>query len=258
MKLKASYATKSDVPAGFEGAYTEQDGKFVLSGGDFEFKTEADVTAMKTAKDRANTELSESKAKLKEFDGLDPKAHKALQEENDVLRAKAKDGGSDEETIKAIVDARVARATEELTKTNGDLTSQLDELNGFKLKTEKTGILGELLAKNVSESARGDAEFILGSVLERQADGTFMSNGNANFEKGLSPEQVVEKALESRPHWKKTNTPGHGAGGSSAVGDTSKQSRFNALMEKENKSRSEDMELYALASEMKAEQTTGE
>ena len=64
-KLQASYDSMSDVPSEFHGAYTEQEGKAVFTGGDFEFKSEADVTAMKTAKDRANTELSEMKEKYK-------------------------------------------------------------------------------------------------------------------------------------------------------------------------------------------------
>ena len=255
MKLQPSYDAVSDVPTGFESAYTEKDGKAVLTGGDFEFKTEADVSAMKKAKDQTNTELSETKSKLKAFDGIDVNTHKGMLDELDVLRAKAKEGGSDEETIKAIVDARVLRKTEELTKANTDLNTENDVLKGFKLKTEKGSTLDKVLNKNVSKDALVDARFIIGSAVERQADGSYMSNGKAGFEKGLSIDQVVAKALESRPHWKKQNTPGHlpkGGGG----GNLDKRTQLNALIEKRKKdglSRAEIKQMTVLAQEIKAE-----
>jgi len=227
MRLQASYDTASDVPAGYESAYTEQDGKSVFNGGEFEFKSEADVSSMKTAKDHVKSQLSEAETKLKAFAGIDPKKHRLMLDEVDVLRAKSKGGGNDEETIKAIVDARVARATEDLTTANGTLTDKNNKLEGFKSKTEKSSAINEVLGKHVSKDALSDAKFIVGSAIERQADGSFMSNGEAGFEKGLTVEQLVAKGLESRPHWKKQNTPGHGAGGANGGGALNKRTQLD-------------------------------
>ena len=242
----------SDVPADFAGAFAEQDGKAVFVGGEFDFRTAGDVEAMKRAKDNANSELSDVKSRLKSFEGIDPVAHKNMLDEIDVLKAQAKDS-MDEDAIKAIVDARTARNTESLTAENKSLTAELEELKGFKLKTEKQSLIGEAL-KSVSKDARMDAEAIVGMVMERQADGTYMSNGALGFDKGLSAEQVVAKAMESRPHWKKQNTPGHGGTGSSGSGVKGSQSEFQALLAKNKEgklTRQEQQRLSTLATEMK-------
>ena len=49
MKLKLSYESMSDVPDSFKEAFTEQDGKAVLTNA-IEVKTEADVTAVQTGR----------------------------------------------------------------------------------------------------------------------------------------------------------------------------------------------------------------
>jgi hypothetical protein len=257
MKLQPEYASISDVPKGFEKAFVEKDGKAIFQGGDYDFKTETEYEELHKAKKTAFDDFHEANNKLKALEGLDPKVYKSMVEEVEVLRAKVKDGGSDEETIKSIVDSRVARLTEDLTKRNSELESQVGELSNFKLQTEKQSILGKALKDSVSKDAIKDAEFIIGSVIERQADGTYMSNGAAGFEKGLSVEQVVAKALETRSHWKKQNTPGHGAGGAGGAGGLSKKQQFDELMAKQDKSplsRSEANQLDTLAAEIKAEQ----
>ena len=249
----------SDVPKGFDGAYTEQDGKAVFIGGDFEFKNESDVLAMETAKGHVKAELAEVKEKLKTFDGIDIEQYKKDVEEMDVLRAKVKDGGNDEETIKAIVDARVARATEELNNKNGELSKQLEEANGFRLKTEKQSILNDVLRKNVSESAIQDAEFIIGSAIERQADGTYMSNGMAGFEKGLSVEDLVTKAIESRSHWQKQNNAGQGASGATGQNASNGMAKFNELktkVESGSATRQETQEYIQVAEQVANEART--
>jgi len=257
MQLKPSYDAMSDVPTGYENAYAEKDGKVDFTGGSFEFKTEAEYQEVHKAKQAGFTKFHELETKFKSFEGIDPKKHKELTEEIEVLRAKAKDGGADEETIKAIVEARVKRLTEELTSANGRLSEENTELLGFKQGTQKTTALDEVLGKHVSGDALADAEFIIGSAIERQADGSYMSNGKAGFEKGLSIEQLVSKAVEGRPHWQKKNTPGHGAKGSSGAGGLDKRTQLNEMLEKNKKnelSRAEQAQMVNLAADIKAEQ----
>lgn len=222
MKLKVSYDSMSDVPSEFKGSFSEVDGKAVLSK-EIEVKTEADVQAVLDAKGHIKTELTEAKEKLKSLDGITAEEFKKQQDELDVLRAKSKEGGQDEEVIKSIVDARVARATEELTKQNTELSTKLNEADGFRFKTEKDSQLNSALKGKVSESVMLDAQQIIGGAMERQADGTFLSNGSMGFEKGLNFEQIVIKATEARKHWMPTNT----AGGATGNSDSSSQSASN-------------------------------
>lgn len=254
MEIQASYAAMSDVPTGYESAYTETDGNAVFTGGDF--RTEAEYNTVHAAKKTAFDDYHKANNELKAFEGLDVAKYKSNQEELDVFRARAKEGGTDEEVIGKIVQDRLARLTEELTNENGDLKTQLGELTGFKLKTEKTGILNEVLGKHVSSEARADAKIIIGLAIEKQADGTWMSNGTQGFEKGLSVEKLVEKALESRSLWKKKNTPGHGAGGSGGAGNLTERAQFDKLLAKgASRNRAENKQLEQLADKMKAEQT---
>ena len=255
MKLQGEYEKLTDVPADFQSAFAEKDGKVVFVGGDFEFKTEADVEKVLGAKRHIDTELSETKAKLKVFDGIDIEKYNSSLDELDVLRAKVKEG-SNEEEIADIVNARVARKTEELTNQAATLQEQIDLLEGFKTKAEKEAVLNDAL-KNVSKEVHDDARFIIGSVLERQADGSFMTNGTGGFDKGLSAEEAVAKAIESRPHWKKTNTPGHGGSGARGGGVQSKMAKLKELTAKRAKGKldkASQKEMNTLAAEIKAEQ----
>jgi hypothetical protein len=241
----------SDVPTEFQEAFTEKDGQAVFAGGEFEFETQTAVETIRKAKQKAFDDFHELKTKYKDFDGLDPTKYKEMQDELDLLRVRVKDGGTEEE-IKDLVDIKVKRKTEELASENNSLKEKIGLLEGFKSQTEKDSVLNEAL-KGVSKDVVEDAKYIIGSVIERQADGTFMSNGKNGFEAGLSVEQVVAKASESRPHWIKKNTPGHGAGGANGGGGVSKQARFNELYAKKDKSRAEVQELNTIAAEIKQE-----
>jgi len=257
MKLKSVYESMSQVPSGYEGAFEEKDGKAVFVGGDFEFKTESEFNELHKAKKAGYDQLHELKNKFKGLDDVDSKKYKELVEELDVLRARLKDSGTDEDTIKSIVDARVARATEELNSVAESLRTENAELKSFKLNTEKKSILSKLLGEHVSSEAMVDAEYIIGSAIERQADGTYMSNGSAGFEKGLPVEKLISKAIESRPYWKKQSIAGHGNNGSIGNGGVSKRDQFKSLLEKQKTGKlsiGETKQLSTLANELKAEQ----
>lgn len=255
MKLEVSYGSMSDVPVEFKDAFKEVDGKAVLSKG-IEVKTEADVQAVLDAKSHMKTELTEAKEKLKSLDGVTVEEFKKQQDELDVLRAKVKDGGQDEEVIKSIVDAKVARATEELTKSNNELSDKLKEADGFRFKTEKDSQLSAALKGKVSEAVMMDAQQIIGGAMERQADGTFLSSGAMGFEKGLTFEQTVTKATEARTHWMPSNTAG-GATGSGSTAPQNNRGEFNTLLKKQQEgtaTRQEVVQLSELANQLKNEE----
>ena len=255
MKLKASYESMSDVPNEFKDAFKEIDGKAVFSQS-VEVKTEADVQAVLDAKSHMKAELTEAKDKLKSFDGVTVDQFKANVDELDILRAKAKDGGQDEEVIKSIVDAKVARATEELTQANTDLNGRLEEANGFRHKTEKDSQLIASLKGKVSEAVLLDAQQIIGSAMKRQADGTYLSDGSMGIDSGLTFDQVVTKSTEQRQHWLPTNTAG-GATGSGQSAPTDKKSKFNDLLKKQqdgSATRQEVVELSMIANQIKNEE----
>jgi hypothetical protein len=201
MDLKKEYDSMSAVPKGYEGAYTDTDGKALFTGGNFDFRNKEDVLAVETAKGHVKTELAESKEKLKLFDGIDPAKQKAMLDELDILRVKVDKGENGDEDNKAILESMRARDRESDTKRITELEEQLGEANGFKTKTEKTNTLTEAL-KGVSEGARADAMTIIGMSVDN-VDGKFLSNGTNGFEAGLELEALVTNATAQRPHWQK-------------------------------------------------------
>ena len=253
MKLESSYDKMSNVPKGYEDAYTEKDGKAVLTGGGFEFKNEADVLAMETAKGHVKTELAEAREKLKAFDGIDASKQKEMLDELDTLRVKVK-GGEGSEDQKAILEAMRARDREADTAKISELTGQLDEANGFKTKTQKDGLLKTALSKTVSGKAMSDALYIMNDATDF-IDGKLLSNGRAGFDKGLEIEALTSKAMESREHWVKPNTPANQGGGSG--GDTGTKTSQLAEMQSKAKAGTltprESNQMITIAREVSAE-----
>jgi hypothetical protein len=254
MKLKLSYDSESAVPSEFKSAFTEKEGKFVLTG-EIDVKTEADVQAVLDAKAHIKTELAEVKDKLKSFDGVKVDEYKSMQNELDVLRAKMKDGGADEETINAIVEKRLARETEAFSKEREELTSKLKDAEGFRYSTEKNKLISDSLKGKVSESIFDEASFVLDTHMERQADGTYLTKASDRFglDAGLTAEQAVSKLTDTRKHWQLQNVGG-GAQGNSGNQVNDKNVRYNDLLKKSQggtANRQEMVELSSLAQEIK-------
>jgi len=256
MKLPRSYPKMSDVPEDFKGAYTEEDGKAVLTGGDFEFKTESDVLAMETAKGHVKTELAEAKEKLKAFDGIDATKQKGLLDELDVLRVKVKDGVGDEDQI-AIREAMRTRDREADTAKIAELEAQLGDANGFKTTTQKNGLLETSVSANIADIQKGDATFIMDKATDF-IDGKLISNGTGGFDKGLEIEALMAQATSTRPHWAKQNTPSHGGGSEGSNANTDDRSKFDTLLKKQQGgevlNRQESVELSTLANNLKNEE----
>jgi hypothetical protein len=217
MKLKAMYESLADVPAEFKDAFTEEDGKAVLSG-EIEVKTEADVKAVLEAKDHVKAELAEAKEKLKSFDGLDKTKFEEMQNELDLLRAKSKEGGSDEETINAIVKAKLERATEQMTAENKELREKLEKEQGFRFNNELEAGLRKALEGKVDALFIDDAMALNKGFFKREANGEYLTKD------GLSISDAVSKFVESKPHFAPRNSGGGAQGGANEATATKKES----------------------------------
>lgn len=240
----------SDVPEGYESAYTEQDGKAVLTGGEFEFKNEADVLAMGEAKKNANIELSEAKAKLKAFDGIDPSKVSEMTNEIELLRTKIDNGGSDEETIKTLVDSQVSRLMEAKNAESDDWKSKFEKEQGFRFNNELESNLSKEFDGKVDASFMKDTVSMAKGGFVREANGEWMKDGKTIAETAL-------KFVEDRPHFAPKNTGG-GATGSTNVVELSGRAKFNDLLKKQQGgevlNRQESIELSTLANNLKNEE----
>jgi hypothetical protein len=243
MELKLSYESMADVPAEFKEAFTEQDGKFVISKS-IEIKTKADVDEALKSKGHVKTELAELKASYAEKET-------SMQNELDILRAKAKEGGDDEETINAIVQAKLDRATEQMTAENKTLKEQLEQEQGFRFNTELESNLMKELSDKVDASFTGDSLALLKGNFKREANGEFLTSD------GLGIGDAVSKFIEGRPHFAPKNVGG-GAQGNTSTAPQDNRAKFNDLLKKqqsgETLNRQDAIELSSLANQIKNEE----
>ena len=225
MKVKTSYDNVGDVPELFKSAYTEQDGKYVLTG-EIEVKTQEDIDAMKQAKDNANAELSQLKTEF----ATEKLSKTELQSKYDAVELQLKEG-ADPEKIQAHISEKIGLATKELTEQLEQAKAENGELTGKVFATEKSNLVKSNLDK-FGEQSRGDAEFFFDSILERSdVDGSWITNGRGGIDKGLTVDKALEKVTEMKPHWLPQNTAGS-ATSSMGTGGQNNLSKYNELKTK--------------------------
>jgi len=155
--LKTSYETETDIPTGYADLFTEQGGKFVLTGIEG-LKTERDTAALKTALEKERAARKTADDKVKKFEKLadkDPEALLALETEAEELRARveeleAEEGKgakpADKATIKEAVDKAVANAKKLHDRAIADLQKQIADAkkDADDQKTNATTLDGKL------------------------------------------------------------------------------------------------------------------
>ncbi len=201
MSLKRSYAKKEEIPQGAAEHYVERDGAFVLDldGG---FKTDDDVANVKKALDKERADHKAAKEKLKAFDGIDPEAVRADQEELETLRAS---GGKGVDA--AAVEKRVGAKFEREKKTLSDQIATLQQENaGFKAEKVKSTIEGSM--RKAFEGTSGllssaSEDFLRGyaNVFELSEDGKVVSKENSGVRPGVEPAEVLADILKTKTHW---------------------------------------------------------
>ena len=248
-KLKASYESKADVPQDFESAYTEQDGKFVLTG-EVEFKTQEDIDKILQSKRHIDSELSQVKDSLK----AEQQKNTEISNELEIVRTQQKEG-FDESKISELVEKRVRAGLEAITAENETLKTQNNELTG-QIQAGTKGKFVDEFVGNFSESISKEARAISDMLFERQEDNSYLTKEYFGIPAGLTAEQAQCKITEIYPHWAKQNIAGHGKGATQAPAVSDKNKRFKELIEKQTTgsiSRNEKKELRGITEELRTE-----
>jgi hypothetical protein len=211
MKLKYSYDSVGEVPQEFKDFYTEQEGKFILTG-EIDVEPQAKFDELKTLKKNVFDENHSLKEQLStsQKEALESKSRV------EVLELQIKDG-ADPAKLQELVDTKVKVATEELTKQLSDKDGKIAEFQNAVYGAEKDKLIGSIV-DNFSDSVKDEASFILGNIFERQEDGTFLTKNSFGLDAGLNSEQVISKLTELRPHWQKRNVSGGATGSTGGNG----------------------------------------
>jgi len=229
-KIKLSYKTAEEIPAGYEKLYEEVEGEFRLTGVDG-LKSQEDVTRVQNSLVNERRDHKKTKDALAAIqsvipEGMTPEQVVEKLDSIDELEAKVAAGGKegkvDQDAIDRIVETRVKRALAPVERERDTLKTKVTELTtaNESLTTEKkTGkIEGQLraVATDLKVIAPALEDVLLNgrSVFELDEAGRVVTrDGIEGLTPGLDPKAWLTDMQDKRPHWWPTSEGG-GANGS--------------------------------------------
>lgn len=218
--LNTVYDSKEEIPAGFDALFTEQGGKWVMTGVNG-MKTVEDVTRLQTA---LNKERNDHKA-VKTTLGTILGGRKAEEIQADLDRIPeleaAAGAGADPKKFDEAVNARLTREKAPLERRVTELTAKAAELDTeiVAFRTEKTtrvihdSIRKAAVEAKVLPSALDDVLLLSERVFELGDDGRVAVKDKVGFTPGLEPVGWLSDMQTKRPHWWPASQGGGSGGG---------------------------------------------
>ena len=232
MTLKAMHDTLEEIPEAHRELYSEQNGKWVLTGIAGVY-TQANIDRVQAALDKERGEHKETKDKLAVWGDLDHDETLAKLDRIPELEAAAK-GSLDEAKIEEIVTRRVegtintrtAPLERQVRTLNGNLetvTTERDTLAGEKQQRRVHDTVRDAMTKaKVIPEAQEDVLLLAERVFEIRADDDkIVTRDQVGVTPGVMPDVWLTEMQERRPHWWPPSQGG-GAPGSRGGGDITK------------------------------------
>lgn len=193
MELELSYNAATDIPKGFEALYTEQGGKFVLTGVKGLSGIQASVTRLETSLKSEREAHKATKTKLGEVEGKVSEAEAARDEAVAAAEASGKGKGIDEAKLQELADKRAALKIAPIQK-------QLDAANAAKAEAEQKvqAIQSQMNAATI-RSELGTAGAKAGVMAEMQEAAILMLSGNMEIGEDGRPRVKEGAALGLTP-----------------------------------------------------------
>lgn len=229
MAIKFRYDSKDDVPEAHAALYTEVDGGWELTGVTG-IKTTKDTERLQTSLNKERTAHKATKAKLKDWDGLE---HDEVVEQLDrIHELEAAAGGKldaakIDELASKKADAKVKTATAplerqitKLTESNTELTTANTSLTADAGTRSMQDALRPLMAKAGVRPEHHDDVFLYANRdIERSEEGAFTAKSSSKVAPGADLEGWLSDMVESRPGWLPASAgagakPGTAGGGS--------------------------------------------
>lgn len=219
--LKALYATKEEIPAGYEDLYTEKNGKWELTEVEG-IKTQADVTRVQDSLTKERAAHKTTKEAFKALDGKDIPEMLARLDRVDELEALVASGnGSDPAKVDAIVETRIKSRLAPLERERDGLKTQVAELGGQVVQYEgkertrsvHDAVRAEATKLGIIPSALEDALMLAERALVVSEDGAVVVNANTGFTEGLDVGTWLTEVREKRSHWWPASEGGGANGG---------------------------------------------
>lgn len=222
--IQYSYATQDEIPSAYVDLYSEQAGKWVLTGVTG-IKTQADVDRVQEALRKEREDHKKVKELLSTFSGLDPEEVRTKLDRLEELEL-ANGGKLDEQKINEIAEARVRAKVAPLERQVSQLSNQLTEkekLIGDYTQREKLRTIHDQVRKaatnaKLRDTAIEDVLIIAERVLEVDEAGNVVARDGVGVTPGITPDVWLTEQQEKRPHWWPESTGAGAKGGSGGSG----------------------------------------
>lgn len=205
--LKPIFDNLNDVPQHFHELYSEQNGKFVLTGVDG-LKTQADIDRVTGALTKEKNDHKTARERLALFGELDPTETLSKLDRIAELEAAAA-GKIDDAKIQEMVENRtkskLAPFERDLTKAKTDLQVALETVKQYQIKetqrTIKDAIREAALKNNIIPTAMEDVEILAERMFEVTEDGKVVTKDNVGVTPGVDATVWLTDMQVKRPHW---------------------------------------------------------
>ncbi|UZT28678.1 hypothetical protein pD_gene0071 [Vibrio phage 033B] len=226
MKLKYSYLTKEEIPAGYEALYTEAGGKWVLTGVEG-LKTPEDVATLQESLRKERNDHKETKGKLAKFGEMD--ADELVTKLDRLEELEATGGKVDDEKIDELVEKRIVtrlrpleRERDKLKGEKEGLETQVSDFQAAdRRRTIQDAVRGACKKAKVIDHAVADAEMLGEAQLEVQEDGSVTTKD------GIDVDIWLTDVKQNRPHWWAPSQGGGAGGGNGGQGGENPWSKGN-------------------------------
>ncbi len=224
MALKLTHDTEEEIPETYRDLYTEQGGKWVLTGVEG-MKTQADIDRIQSALTKERNDHKVVKDALAKFNGLDPdEVHAALDRIPELEAASA--GQVDEAKLEELADARarkllgpVERERDKAIRERDEAVSERDESKGeLKSRDIRAQVTAAALKGKVVDTALDDVLMLGDRVFEIGDDGAVTARDGMGVTPGITPEAWLTEMQDKRPHWWPPSEGGGAGGGSQGGG----------------------------------------
>jgi len=232
MPIELQYENRDSLPEAFreESVFkelftVESDGKIVLTGVTG-MKTQADVDDVREALRKEREDHGQTKTSLKAWGKLDPTETLAKLDRIGELETAA-GGKLDDDAINKIVEGRLEQRTaplqrkiDELTETNGNLTTENGSLKGSIETRDRNDIIRKVaLGSKIHPTAMADVESAAASMFEKDERGQWITKADvAGVTAGQTPEGWLRDMQKVRPHWWPESQGGGALGGGAGGG----------------------------------------
>lgn len=221
MAIKVVEDSIDNVPEHFRELYSEQNGKFVLTGVEG-MKTQQDIDRLMNSLTKERNDHKAVREKYSFLNGLDVAEVQARLDKFPELEAIASGKGVDENAVQKLVEARinstVAPIKRELDGAKQQLAERESLLQAFQQKEIRRTINDEVLAaigknKGFRSEAVEDALLYAAQLFEVTEDGRVVTKDGVGVTPGIEPGVWLTDVQSKKPHWWGQSSGG-GASGS--------------------------------------------